>query len=456
MDKTRVAFVIISAVIIGASFWYAYGVASSPGLKCYIGDEVWYIPASRNVLHMLGFQLTYIDNGSRGVNVIFTNESYKLEYQSTVDYYATLEGATMSRDYSQFPAVYYEIPRGNFSRFLGDLKLALPSNTYYTVPGFWYPDKENIQNYINTEHPFLGKDFIMASMVLLGDEPINWRLPGLILFAVVQILVLLATYRITRSYLASLIALIFTAADPTLQATAVAAMLDIYVAFGVALFVAALTFRSRWPAAVSIGLAGATKFSGAFGWPVLVYRAMKEEKSLKKFVATIIVVPLVSFLIPNFTIIAAIGFVPWLKQILGSFRWHLSYKGPNPNTSPFWQWFINYRPFPFHFNPTIYADTDPVLLLAMVIFVFAMPWLYRRKKEILLPFLVFWSTVGFFALQYLLGGTTQFSFYATALVPPAAVTMGAALNELMRWEAFRESLAFYWDWIVGIKRRVGR
>ncbi len=457
MDKKRVAFIALVILIMGSSFWYTYRIAAE--VNDYIGDEVWYVSASRNVLHRLGFQAHYRHDGLEGINVIFSNDSSKLLYLSEVDYYATLEGASVRKEYYEFPGVYYEIPAENFREFLEDLSTALPSDSYTVVSGYWYPDKENIQNYLNLEHPFLGKDFIMLGM-LFGDSPVDWRLPGLVVFLFIQLMVLLATWRITGSYLASLIAVVFTAADPVLQSTAVAAMLDIYVAFGVALFVLFLAYEKTRTAAVAIGFSAATKLSGAFGWPVLVYRALKEEKSLLKFLLTVSVVPALSFVVPNLPAIAVVGFRKWLNNFLGSFRWHLSYKGPNPNTSPFWQWFINYRPFTLHFDPNIFAQTDPFLLLAMVLFILAMPWLYRRRRRILEPFLVFWSTVGFFALQYVLGGKTQFSFYATALVPPAAVVMGVSLRELLRWEAFTESLWLYLEWLFDawgwLRRKMGR
>ena len=457
MGRKRAVFIALVILIMASSFWYTYRIASS--VDDYIGDEVWYVSASRNVLHKLGLQVHYYHNGSEGVNVIFSNDSTKLRYLSMVDYYSTQAGTTMRREYSNFPGVYYEIPEKNLGEFLNKLSAELPPGSYYIVTGYWYPDKENIQEYFNLEHPFLGKDFIMMAM-LVEDRPVNWRIPGLLAFLATQLLVLLATWRITRSYIASLIAILFTAADPVLQSTAVAAMLDIYVAFGVALFVFFLAYRKTRTAAVAIGLAAATKLSGAFGWPVLVYRALKEERDLLGFLMTVTVIPTVAFLVPNIPAMIAVGPRDWLNNFLGSFKWHLSYKGPNPNTSPFWQWFINYRPFTLHFEPNIFAQTDPFLLLAMVLFILAMPWLYRRREGILEPFLVFWSTVGFFALQYALGGRTQFSFYATVLVPPAAVVMGAALNELMRWEAFGESIAFYrarlgraWGWLRG---RIGK
>ena len=445
MDWRRTAFVLIVALTMAGTVWFAYHFASQPGLNDYIGDEVWYVPASRNVLHLLGVSVTYEFNGTYGVNVIFTNESDKFKYLGAVDALAAANGVRYRYEYYNFPGVYYEIPKATFDKFLSELKETLPPGSYYIVTGFRYPDKENIQNYLNTEHPFLAKDLIMLSMVLLGDKPIYWRLPGIIEFALIELVVVLATYRISRSYLASLIALAFVVADPTLQATSVAAMLDIHTAFFVSLFVLALVYESELGSSIAIGLAAAAKLDGAFGWPVLLWKALKREKSFIRFFSIVVIIPTAVFLVPEITIIKAIGFVPWLEQFLASFKWHLSYKGPNPNTSPFWQWFINYRPFPFHFNPNVFASTDPVLLLGMVVLIFAMPWLYRRRPGILTPFMVFWSTVGFFALQYVLGGKTQFSFYATSLVPSAAVVMGVALNELLRWEAFRSSLAFYWE-----------
>jgi len=452
----RALFALLVLMTMSGTVWYAYDFAA--GLNDYIGDEVWYVPASRNVLHLLGISVTYEHNGSYGVNVIFTNGSEKLRYLSTADAIATSSGVKFRLEYHNFPGVYYEIPAENYEEFLQRLSTELPGG-YRIVPGFRYPDKENIHNYLNTEHPFLGKDIIMLGM-LLGDKPINWRLPGIIEFALIELLVVLATYRISKSHLASLIALAFVVADPTLQATSIAAMLDIHVAFFVALFVLALAYESELGSSIAIGLAGAVKLSGAFGWPVLLWRALRGEKSFLRFFSIVVIIPGIAFLVPQITIIRAIGFVPWLKQFLGSFAWHLSYKGPNPNTSPFWQWFINYRAFPFHFNPNVFAGTDPVLFLGMVLLTFAMPWLYRRKPGILAPFMVFWSTVAFFALQYLLGGRTQYSFYATVLVPPASIVMGVALNELLRWEAFRESIAFYLERLLDawgrIKGTLGR
>lgn len=452
-EKTiRAVFVAVVVLTMIGTIWYSYSFASRPDLNDYIGDEVWYVPASRNLLHRLGVDVFYIHNGSYGVNVVFSNTSAKMKNLAMTDWVAGISDARYRMEYREFPGVYYEIPAENYEDFLERLESNLPSGSYDVIPGFRYPDKDNIQNYLNTEHPFMGKDLIMLSMLLLGDRPIAWRIPGIIEFALIELAVVLATYRISKSYLASLIALLFVAADPTLQATAVTAMLDIHVAFFVALFVLAVVYGRELSSAVSLGLAGATKLSGAFGWPVLLWKSLKSENSFIRFFSKVVIIPGIAFLVPELPAIKAIGFERWLNEFLGSFKWHLSYKGANPNTSPFWEWFVNYRPFPFHFNPNVFASTDPVLLMGMVVMILGLPWVYRKKPGVSEPFFIFWSTVGLFAFQYLLGGKTQFSFYATVLVPPAAVSMGVFLNELIRWDAFGESLDFYRTKILAVAR----
>jgi len=153
MDWKRIAFVLIVALTMAGTVWFAYHFASQEGLNDYIGDEVWYVPASRNVLHLLGINVTYEHNGTYGVNVIFTNDSEKFKYLSTADAVAAFSGVKLRIEYYEFPGVYYEIPKGEYRGFLKKLSLQLPQGSYYVVPGFRYPDKEDIQNYLNTEHP---------------------------------------------------------------------------------------------------------------------------------------------------------------------------------------------------------------------------------------------------------------------------------------------------------------
>ncbi|WP_240910844.1 dolichyl-phosphate-mannose--protein mannosyltransferase [Thermococcus sp. MV5] len=493
--KKRLYFALVALIILG-TFWYSYEKASSSELYDYIGDEVWYIPAARNVLHKLGFELHYLNEttNSEGINIIskgtiikgYVNVSafgfeftrpytrnvafqtppllskigIKLEFtplnktqtsnfdeiKFKIEVIAKRYNYTYYKPYSNFPGVYYEIPQENIDEFIDEVKKI---EGIEIVKGFRYPDKENIQNYLNTEHPFLGKDIIMLGM-LIEDKPIFWRLPGLIEHAIINLIVFLVTYKIVKSYLAAFIALIFSAFDPLLYATSLTAMLDIHVAFFTAVFMYFLILDRYSLSGTSIGLAASTKLNGVFSYPVLVIKTLKERTEPKKCLVSLIFLPAIAFLLPQLPIIMAIGFFPWLSEFIGSFGWHLSYKGDHPANSPFWEWFISLKPFAFHYNPDIFAATDPILMLSMIVFIFAIPYAAMKRRKLLIPFGIFWSTIAFYALQWILGGKTQFSFYATPLVPPGAVTLGVMAYEIIKWEYFKNSIQMYWRWAKGI------
>lgn len=497
--RKKLYFVAVAAIIIG-TFWYSYEKASSAELYDYIGDEVWYIPAARNVLHKLGVELHYVNEttNSEGINIIssgttirgyvkvsafgfeFTrpytrnanpqtpailsklgiklefiplNKTQTSDFDETkfkIETIARKYNYTCYKPYSNFDGVYYEIPRENIEKFIEEVKSI---QGVEIVKGFQYPDKENIQNYLNTEHPFLGKDIIMLGM-LIEDKPIFWRLPGLIEHAVINILVFLAAYKISKSYLAAFIALVFSAFDPLLYATSLAAMLDIHVTFFTAVFMYLLISERYYSSGLSIGLAAATKLNGAFPYPILLIKSLKNRMRIREVLLSAFLVPSIGFLLPQITIIKAIGFFPWLSEFIGSFGWHLSYKGDHPANSPFWEWFISLKPFPFHYNPDIFAATDPILMLSMVVFIFAIPYAAVRRRKLLVPFGIFWSTIAFYGLQWALGGKTQFSFYAAPLVPPGAVTLGIMAYDIIKWEYFERSLKMYWEWIKGVLERI--
>nr|WP_148233451.1 phospholipid carrier-dependent glycosyltransferase [Pyrococcus sp. NA2] len=458
-------------------------------LDDYMGDEVWYVSATRNMLHLLGLRTMYVENNSVGVNVILREPLYSgkvivevlgIKFEKEVREYpevpefakklgikveyipfnytrnesfweslklriweiANKYNFTEYESYSNFPGVYYMVPRDNYEKFIEELR-SFPNITI--IPGYRYPDKENIHKYLNTEHPLLGKDIIALGM-LIRDEPFYWRIPGIIEHALIVIMVALITYMLTKSYLATSIATTFVALDPLLFATGIVAMLDIHVAFFVALFMLFMTLNRFKLAGISLGLAASTKLSGAFVFPILWIRLLR-EKDLKEFIVSGLLLPSLAFLIPEVPIIKAMGFIPWLEEFIASFSWHLSFKGEHPAEAPFWMWFISLKPFPFHYNPDVYAVTDPILMLAMVVFIFAVPYVALKRRKVWEIFCMFWSIIGFFALQYVLGGKTQFIFYATPLVPPASVALGIIGYEIVKWEYFSESLKIYWGWI---------
>ncbi len=501
--------------MLASSFWYSYHLASKKGYRTYVGDEVWYVPAARNALHRFGITLHYYNHGYAGVNIIFRNWTdfnmnyYKVESMAVGDYNVP---ATNITKYEKFPGLYIMVPKRDESSFVHEVEDKY--GTYcYVVTGYQYPDKDNIQNYLNLEHPFLGKDIIMLGM-MLEDDPLHWRLPGIVSKFLIGLMILFITYRISRSYLASLIALGFVAYDPLLMATSVAAMLDIYVALFVTIFAVFFVLDRRYLAGFTLGLAAATKLSGAFVYPLFMLVELRRERrhgvtrrdiafyvglvvslmilvvgygaylggltDLKyvyagaastvilsiafyffgdgsgvdalRFVSSTFVLPVVGFLLPNLTGIKLAGLSGWLRGYVGGWGWMFA---PNkgPAISPVWYWFVDANPFPFHFNPNLFARTDPILFMAMIPLLFALLYIHRRMRGYSRVFLSFWTIVLMFLIHaaygYFKNGkiSTQFSFYATPLVPLAAVSVGVAAYLLVRWEAFSRTLLEYLWWI---------
>ncbi len=510
MKWKGIVFLIIAGLMLASSSFYSYHLASKNGYQTYIGDEVWYVPAARNVLHRLGISVHYYTDGKAGVNVIFKNWSDFNLYYYRVENLALDYGvpSTNVTKYKNFPGLYLLIPRKDEKSFVSEVKDRY-GQYCYVVTGYRYPDKNNIQNYLNLEHPFLGKDLIMLGM-LVGDKPTDWRIPGIVAKFVIGVIVLYLTYRISRSYIGALIALGFVAFDPLLTATSVAAMLDIYVALFVAIFALFFVLKRRYLSGFSIGLAAATKLSGGFVYPLFLLAEIKRERSrgtstkdillyigltlslmvlivgygvylgglagLKylyigaaltvifsaafyflgespgtdalKFVTATFVLPVTGFILPNLVGIRLVGLSGWLRGYIGGWGWMFA---PNkgPAISPVWDWFVDANPFPFHFNPNLFARTDPILFMAMIPLIFALIYLVKKMKDYWRPFLSFWMIVLMFlvhaAYGYLRNGkiSTQFSFYATPLVPLAAISVGAAMAILVRWKAFRYTLLEY-------------
>jgi len=511
----KVLFLILATLILASSFIYSYRVASKGAYQTYVGDEVWYVPAARNALHRLGISVHYYTHGSAGVNVIFRNWSdfnqnyYKVESMALSDYYVP---TTNMSEYQKFPGIYILVPKKDEKSFVRAVEEKY-GRYCYVVTGYRYPDKDNIQNYLNLEHPFLGKDLIMLGM-MIEDRPIDWRLPGICAKFVIGVLVLYLTYRISKSYLAALIALGFVAYDPLLTVTSAAAMLDIYVALFVTVFMVFFVLNRRYLSGFTLGLAAATKLSGAFVYPLFFLTEIKRERSrgtsfkdvlfyvgitlslavlvvgygaylghltdLKyvyigaaltagfsvafyflgdgeglnalKFIGSTFALPVVGFMLPNLVGVKLVGLSKWLNGYIGGWGWMFA---PNkgPVIAPVWDWFIDANPFPFHYNPNLFAKTDPTLLIAMIPLVFALLYLHRRMKRYWRVFLSFWMIVLMFlvhaAYGYLRNGklATQFSFYATPLVPLAAISVGAAAAVLIRWGAFSYTLLGYLLWI---------
>ena len=123
-------------------------------------------------------------------------------------------------------------------------RLALPSEGFFDEVHY-IPAARKLLHLIpaNREHPMLGKEIIAASIALLGDKPLGWRLPSLIfggfgLFAFGRLMWWLSGRRF-----ATLAAMVLLASDFTWFIQSRIAMLD--------MFAATLLLAALWQFAVA-------------------------------------------------------------------------------------------------------------------------------------------------------------------------------------------------------------
>ncbi|HQH21649.1 MAG TPA: phospholipid carrier-dependent glycosyltransferase, partial [Thermoleophilia bacterium] len=127
-------------------------------------------------------------------------------------------------------------------------------------------------------HPDLAKLAIAAGILVAGDGPWGWRLPGALAGVALVALVFPLARRLGLSDEWALAALILAASDPMLMLHSRLAVLDIYVALFTALAVylglrhVESGFRAGWLVAcgAALGAAVASKWSGLLALPAVL------------------------------------------------------------------------------------------------------------------------------------------------------------------------------------------
>lgn len=440
MDSGRVRLICLAiALMLTLTFSYVCfkTALDVKGTLDYVSDETWYVNSARNILReVFKVQPTYIDDGGYIHYTIFFKSFSDVVYgRGKVAEILQGVGGAITYEYSKIPALAV--------RTLKPLnKLEEVNGVRFIQGGYMYSDHEVIGDYLNTEHPPLAKYIMGLSMLLLGDKPLSWRTPSIILGSLTILIVYLIVSRLT-SPLVGLAVFIFAFFDPILRGLSSIAMLEIYVTFFIALSML-LTLKGRyWLSAISIGLAAASKLTGVFPiLALLIYMVLKGEHPSKAILLSIYI-PLTVWIAVNTPFISYMGIQQWIQSIEGGLRWHLTPRPEGPPTSTPWGWFINENPFPLHYSPDLSASVNPAIyILALVSLIFT-PYLSVKVREYLIPPL--WFTVTFigYVLVYFMGNRTMYSFYALTLTPSIYVLTSILIYMTVSPENVVEALKFY-------------
>jgi len=401
------------------------------GGRGYITDEVWYVSSSRVILKKIFGLSVKQDPVNYGVNIVFQSSNYaQLTCQNIAPHYSIKTRC----DYSKIPAVYVSGYVDEAWSFINEVNKTYP--VVDVIPGWQLPDSEGINNYINWEHPPLGKYLIALSMLMIGDYPFYWRIPIISFGVLACVLVYLILYRLTKSYIPSIVGALLFTIDNITRAIYSIAILDGFVAT-LTLISLYFALKGKYRSALlSAIIAGLFKASGLFTLiPIIIVLARRIARETSGGLGDFIyytvyygvlsiglwvsLLTIVSLPVANY-----MGVSEWFKQsLLGSISWHLSIKctGPNCATSSNpWDWFLGYHSFALYNYPdgtTLYAEGYyPLWFTSLILALISIPLMFIRRdygKTLLYYLGIFAGYIGI----WILGSRTQYSFYAIHLAP---------------------------------------
>ena len=419
-NKKRVICVIIALILTLTFAYTSFKTAGEvQGTIGYVSDETWYVSSARNILReVFGAQPSYVDpEGRHHYTVFFSSSSDLNQIREKFRIFIERElDGVITHGYSKTPAISIATPE--------ELDY---ENLFETFPkikiiqsGYNYPDADAIGNYLNTEHPPLVKYIIGFSMLTLGDEPINWRIPGIIAGSITILLVYLIVAKLTNNGFISLFVFLFAFTDPILKAMSTIAMLDIYTALFIALSAWFAVRRNYFLSAIAVGLATSCKLTGVFSaGALLLFMAIHRKSSAKQLILYPVLIPFLVWLLFNLPLIANFGFQKWFGNIVGSLSWGITSRPPGPPTSTPWGWFVNENVFAPSFA------VAPVIYFTALIALIFVPHLARKiDRNYLVPGLWFSMTFLGYVFVYILGNRTLYSFYVVTLSPMVYVLAG--------------------------------
>ena len=452
-NKKRIICVTVALILTLTFAYTSFSLATEmQGSQGYVSDECWYVSSARNILReVFGVQPSYVDpEGMRHYTVFFSSSSDLNQIRENFRIFIEkLGGRIVPCSYSKTPAISIAIPEELDHENL----LETFPKIEIIQSGYNYPDAERIENYLNLEHPPLAKYIIGLSMLTLGDEPINWKIPGIIAGSMTILLVYLIVAKLIKNEFIALFVYLFAFTDPIFKAMSSIAMLDIYAAFFMTLSAWLAMRRNYFLSALAVGLAASCKLTGVFSAGALflfmiigymadaprrsrarrrrrwrAFRQVLREKT-GKLILYPIVIPFLVWLLFNLPLIVNLGFQKWFGDVTGGLGWFIT---PKTGGSGPWGWFVNQDVFALNFNPDVFASVAPVIYLMALIALIFVPHLARKiNRNYLVPGLWFSMTFLGFVFVYILGNRSLYSFYAVALSPMVYVLAGVLVYYLI-------------------------
>ncbi len=314
-----------------------------------------------------------------------------------------------------------------------------------------YPNENGISTYMNFEHPPLGKYFMAISILVLGYNPLAWRLPSWILgdlllvvgFFLGEKLYEITTRKRSKSGIPGLLASLLIAIDPTIWVMHGIAMLDIYLAFFSLISLYALLSKHYLWSSILLGLAALSKDPGFILYIPFLFYILKNVKGNSRRILYLLI-PIAVYIELSVPLIFYTGTVQWFQNEFSNAVWEAQGGHASFSTSSPLSWFFN--PNPFEIASNIVLNVNSVVLLLALGFTIYM--LIMRKKEYnTLLFAAFWAWtvyILFVAVFYIgnlplyntqgYNGGRALGWWIADVMPVLDVFVASSLLSIMRLE----------------------
>ncbi|MCE4601831.1 MAG: glycosyltransferase family 39 protein [Desulfurococcales archaeon] len=302
-------------------------------------------------------------------------------------------------------------------------------NVFKVDIDYWSYSGKTDEDYYNLEHPPLGKYIIALSMLVCGDEPLCWRLPGILEASMIPVIIALAyTGRRPPMILAASSAAMAAGSDYILRTAGAVAMLDIHLAFFTALTILAAARGRLGLASIMAGAAASVKMSGvAAVLALIVYIAYAGWMSRRERIRTVVKIVLISltvYIVMYVPLASYFGPVELVKENINALKWHTTSRpADGPPTSTPTGWIFNVNPFYYSVSGALVSARLntlihlPALVAALII---TMYHLDRGRERMVFSSILYMSIIITYYLVFVMGNRTLYSFYAVQLTPAAA------------------------------------
>ena len=306
----------------------------------------------------------------------------------------------------------------------------------------------NASTYIDAIRPPLGKYLMAIPIALLGYAPYVWRISSWAMgdaLIIVAFLLGSTLYRKNRPF-GGLAAALLVALDPVIWAMHGIGMLDIYASFFILLTFYFIAKKNRTAAAISLGLAFASKETSYllvvpfvyFMWQFVGKNASTIKKlfsvsiNLLETIATVVIAYLPIIYVQG-------GFVQWFEYtIVGQL--HTDTHGGHIASTAVYQisnplgWFINFHPF--YLGSTVIANSNAIILSAAAVLTVVM--LLKKKYNLVRIAAWAWTVWFMFVIAFALGNNTVFSFYTADF--SSTLDVFVAITLLFIYEKFHSGV----------------